>query len=302
MTDKKVETLPAKQEERTVIDAVLDRIRSFAETGALNLPKDYSFENAIRAGFLLLQDTVDSQKRPVLQVCTKDSIANAFLKMVVMGLNPIKKQCDFIAYGDKLTCSPEYTGNILLAKRYGGLKWITGTAVYEGDTFSYEILPDGRKRVLEHKQTLESMGLEIKGAYAVYELNDGTQNTEVMNILQIRNAWNQGYAKGMSPAHKSFPDQMAIKTVINRACKLIIRSSDDAVLMDVDDEPKDVVKENVKHQIASGANKETIGFNKVKKETAKSTIQQNNEDLLESEIILEGENNISQPNDDGPGY
>ena len=49
-------------------------------------------------------------------------------------------------------------------------------------------------------------------------------------MQQIKDSWNQGAMKGNSPAHKLFPDQMAEKTVINRACKLIIRTSDDAIL------------------------------------------------------------------------
>lgn len=49
-----------------------------------------------------------------------------------------------------------------------------------------------------------------------------------MDMLQIKNAWNQGTMKGNSPAHKNFPDQMAIKTVINRACKKYANTTDDS--------------------------------------------------------------------------
>jgi recombination protein RecT len=61
-------------------------------------------------------------------------------------------------------------------------------------------------------------------------LEDGTKNLEVMNMAQIRKAWDQGATKGNSPAHKNFPDQMCKKTVTNRAVKLLISSSDDSAL------------------------------------------------------------------------
>ena len=60
---------------------------------------------------------------------------------------------------------------------------------------------------------------------------------------QIRQAWEQGATKGQSPAHKRFPDQMAMKTAIGRACKLFISTSDDAGLFS--DETKEYdVQEN----------------------------------------------------------
>lgn len=88
---------------------------------------------------------------------------------------------------------------------------------------------------------------------------------EIMSIEQIKDSWNQGAMKGNSPAHKNFPDQMAMKTVINRACKPLIRTSNDAVLFNSDDDIDgertiDVVAENVKHDIKENANKEELGF------------------------------------------
>ena len=85
-----------------------------------------------------------------------------------------------------------------------------------------------------------------------------------MSINQIQTSWNQGGSKGNSPAHKNFADQMAIKTVLNRACKLLISSSDDAALYDPleDDKAIDVTDANVQHEIKNKANKENIDFSK----------------------------------------
>lgn len=251
---------------KDITTQVLSKIQTFQSAGELKLPADYSAENALKSAWLVLQEVKDRNGKAALEVCSKESIANSLLKMVVWGLSPLKKQGDFIVYGDKLSFDPEYTGNIALAKRYGGLKWIKANAIFEQDNFKWEIDPEtGRRKIIEHSQELETFGTgKLKGAYAVFELNDGTRDVEIMNITQIQNAWGQGAAKGNSPAHQKFADQMAIKTVINRACKLLIRSSDDAVLFDQNDsEERDTVSASVKHEVAEKGNKEVINFDDI---------------------------------------
>lgn len=247
---------------------VLAKIETFQKSGELTLPKDYNPENALKSAYILLSDP----KNDILSKCSKESVAEALLKMVVYGVSPIKKQCYFIPYGDKLECSISYAGNIVTAKRYGKLKSIKANAIFEGDEFEFEVdAVTGRRKVVKHKQTLESVGSnKVKGAYAVYELTDGTIDVEVMSIAQIQAAWGQGGSKGNSPAHRNFMDQMACKTVINRACKLLISSSDDSVLYDPleDDKVIDVTDANVQHEIKTEANKEPLSFDTSKIEDA----------------------------------
>lgn len=247
---------------------VLAKIETFQKSGELTLPKDYNPENALKSAYILLSDP----KNDILSKCSKESVAEALLKMVVYGVSPIKKQCYFIPYGDKLECSISYAGNIVTAKRYGKLKSIKANAIFEGDEFEFEVdAVTGRRKVVKHKQTLESVGSnKVKGAYAVYELTDGTIDVEVMSIAQIQAAWGQGGSKGNSPAHRNFMDQMACKTVINRACKLLISSSDDSVLYDPLEDEKviDVTDANVQHEIKNEANKEPLTFDTSKIEDA----------------------------------
>src|SRR5690554_4387057 len=92
---------------KDVSTQVLAKIEAFKATGELKIPKDYSPENALKAAYLILSETKNSSNQFALQHCTKESIANALLKMVVWGLSPLKKQCDFIMYGNKLDCSIE---------------------------------------------------------------------------------------------------------------------------------------------------------------------------------------------------
>jgi recombination protein RecT len=252
--------IPDETGKKDISVQVLARIELFQKSGELRLPPNYSAENALKSAYLVLSDTKTKDDKPVLEVCTKESVAESLLKMVVWGLSPLKKQCDFIAYGNKLQCSPEYTGNIILAKRYGNLEEINANAVFKGDEFVFENdVQTGRKRVIKHTQTLETFGSkEIIGAYAVMIFKDRTTKTEIMNMQQIRQAWEQGSAKGNSPAHRNFPDQMAIKTVINRACKSLIRSSDDAILYSDSNDIEDVkytdISDVVANEIAEKAN------------------------------------------------
>lgn len=259
-------TAVATQPINTIVDSTLKRITDLEGAGGLIVPKDYSAANALRAAWLILQETKDLNKRPVLEVCSRESIANALLKMVVQGLNPVKRQCSFIAYGSTLTCQREYQGSIAIAKRYG-LKSVIANPVFQGDDFAFEVDTEtGRKKITKHVSSFESYGSNVKGAYAVIEMEDGTKNVEVMSMAQIQAAWNQGPTKGQSPAHKNFPDQMACKTVINRAVKTIINSSDDADLFEDDQitERETPVTAAVKAEISDNANgangQEAIGF------------------------------------------
>ena len=239
---------------RDISAQVLAKVDTFQRTGELRLPKDYSPENALKSAYIILSDP----KNNLLAKCTKESVATALLKMVTWGLSPLKSQCYFIPYGDKLECTPDYSGNIALAKRYGGLRSIKANAIFEGDEFEFEVGMDGRRRVTHHKQTLESIDSPVVGAYAVYELEDGTTDTEVMSIDMIRKAWGQGATKGNSPAHRNFADQMACKTVINRACKLLIRSSSDAVLMGADSDTETEAPNRYTKEVDQEANQGDI--------------------------------------------
>src|SRR5690606_26887440 len=277
---------------------VLAKVESFQKSGELVLPKDYIVENALKSAYIILSDP----KNNLIEKCDKASVAEALLKMVVYGVSPIKKQCYFIPYGQKLECSISYAGNIAIAKRYGNLKSIKGNAIFEGDVLEFEVdAMSGRRKIIKHTQSLESIGSTIlKGAYAVYELKDGTVDVEIMNIKQIQAAWCQGGSKGNSPAHKNFPDQMAVKTVINRACKLLISSSDDSILYDPLEENDyvDTTKRKVPHEIDQNANGETIGFDTYEEA---EIVEENHQEIINNHNEMV-EQEAPQTVMDGPGF
>lgn len=274
-------------QEKNITDNVLVRIKNLEGSGDIAFPKNYSYANALKSAYLILSETVDRDKKPVLQSCSKESICNALLDMCIQGLSPAKKQCYFIPYGGKLQLSKSYLGNIAATKRLKGVKDVKAYCIYEGDEFEQEFdLNTATLRITKFNPKFENIDInKIKGAFAVVTGENGVLHTEVMNISQIKNAWNQGAAKGKSGAHTNFTDEMAKKTVINRACKNFTCTSDDSDLLveaisRTDEyDPQDIVEathEEVKKEIEENANKEVIDLpsDEINGEPASNEVEQ----------------------------
>lgn len=274
-----------KKDEKTSIqkfenisEQVLSRIEQFQKDGSMILPKNYSVENHMKSAWLALQEVEDKEHHKALQICTKESIANSLLDMVLQGLSVSKKQGYFIMYGNKLIFQRSYFGTIALAKRAGGMvSEPVANVIYEGDDFQYEIDPKTAKvSIVKHSQKLENIdNSKIKGAYALVTLADGTTQVTIMSMQQIRAAWEQGATKGNSPAHKNFAEEMAKKTVIGRACKAIINSSDDAWLYDGKEDDADSDKASIQRDAAQHSDVQIIDTTAVEfddvSETSSST-------------------------------
>ena len=91
------DTTKAVALQRNVCDEVIARVNKLEQDKMLVLPKDYAVENHLKAAWLILQETVDRNNKPVLEVCTKPSIANCVLDRTLLGLSASTKQCSFVA-------------------------------------------------------------------------------------------------------------------------------------------------------------------------------------------------------------
>lgn len=247
---------------KDVVDVVEKKVQEFVSRGELHLPPNYSVENAMKSAWLILQNTVDKDKRPVLQVCTRDSIANALLDMAVQGLNPAKKQGYFIAYGKQLVFQRSYFGTMAVTKRVAGAKDIFAEIVYKGDEFEYTI-HRGNKVITKHVQRIENVDPDnIVAAYCTIIFDDDRQFTDIMTWAEIQKAWSMSK---MNPqregsTHKEFAQEMARKTVINRACKRYLNSSDDGsfLMQHVNREDEVIAEAEVEAEIDENANQELI--------------------------------------------
>lgn len=234
----------------------------------LSFPADYNPTNALMGAYLIMKETTDKNGKCILESCSQASIANSLMDMATLGLNASKKQGYFIAYGGKCQFQKSYFGNITLARR-NGLKTINAEIIYDGDTFKYHI-ENGMKVIDVHEQDFMNIDNDkILGAYAVAVMDDGRKVVEVMNINQLKKAWNQrmgGLKEDASSTHMKFKDQMAKKTVINRLCKLIGNTSTDGNISEISDRldevaEVDMVAEDVAYEIENNANQ--IEFSEV---------------------------------------
>jgi len=252
---------------KDTVDVVAAKVKEFQSRGEIHFPAGYSPENAMKSAWLILQNTLDRNKRPALEVCTKDSIANALLDMVVQGLNPAKKQGYFIVYGNQLVFQRSYFGTMAVTKRVVGAKSIDAAVIYEGDEVEYE-MENGRIVNLKHKQKFGNINKDkILGAYCTIVINKDNVYSELMTLEEIRKSWSKAQFWGKEQAeekagstHEEFRQEMAKKTVINRACKKFMNSSDDSsLLLDSFNREDEVTDEDrLQEEIQQNANQEII--------------------------------------------
>lgn len=235
-------------------------------------PANYSFENALKSAWLILQETVDRNKKPALEVCSQESIQNAILNMALQGLNPAKNQCYFVVYGRQLQLIRSYMGAQMTAKLVNpDISDIRAQVVYAGDQIEIDV-EHGRDVIKGHKRQFGSINkAEIVGAYAIAVGLDETRHlyTEIMTLDEIKASWKQSKmsavaesgAINQSSTHGKFTGEMAKRTVINRLCKRIINTSDDSALLSsfARSEEKDEA-EIIQAYIAEHANKKLIDF------------------------------------------
>lgn len=223
---------PSQNPTTVIMKAVQEQVAK----RTLVLPPDYSPENALKSAYLLLQEVVDKDKKPALQVCTPASISNALFSMVIQGLNPDKKQNYFIVYGNQLLCQRSYFGDEALAQRAMPGIHIYHSVIYDGDEIqirkemgSYGLV----SRIVSHVQPFPRKSNEIIGAYCgVVDENGEDMGVEIMDWDQIQKSWGQSKTANYdNSTHKKFPDQMAIRTVVRRRLKPIINSSSDEMLL-----------------------------------------------------------------------
>jgi len=241
---------------------------------SVNLPANYSPANALAAAYLIIKETVDMNKRTALEVCSPESVKQALLKMIVQGLNPIKDQCYFVVYANKLTMQRSYMGSIALAKSVNpNISDIRAKVIYEGDDIDIETVNciDIVKRHKPIKFT-EQKKENIIGAYAMaLNQNGEIHSTVIMTMDEIKISWQQSKQKGIvlsdgkinpEKTHGKFTGEMCIRTVVNRLCKPIINTSDDMTLLQSANETDEEISaaDIMQAEVDEHANQKVIDF------------------------------------------
>ena len=290
----------AQQQKPTKLtDLVLDRVKQMQDTQDLSLPKNYNASNALNAAFLELQKVQDRNHRPALEVCSHDSIVKSLLDMTLQGLSPAKDQCYFIVYGNELQMQRSYFGTVAAVKRLDGVKKVRAEVVHEKDDFEIGANEDMELVVKRFVPKFENQDNQIVGAFAMIKTDEGTDFT-VMTKKEIDQSWAQTRQKN-NKVQQNFSQEMAKRTVLNRAAKMFINTSDDSDLLtgaindttsnEYDDERRDVTPVEDEKQ---STDELLEGFQKSQEAKAKgvSNSGNSNEGKETSEEVADGQTEL----------
>ena len=283
------------QIQKDITDTVSAKITELEKTG-LQLPKNYNAQNALKAAFFTLNETMTRDKKPVLVACDKASIANTLLDMVTQGLSPAKNQCYFIPYGTKLQMQRSYFGTVAVLKRLNDIADVKAEVIHQGDEFEIGSNQDMETVVSKFVPKFENLDNELVGAFAIIKRTDGQLDYTIMTKKQIDKSWAQTRQRN-NLVQKNFGDEMAKRTVLNRAAKMYINTSDDSDLLtdainrttsnEFDDDNEARKDVTPKEEKAKDILKEALAEPKEKQEEVTQqteTVEEQTNDNQESEV------------------
>lgn len=272
-----------KEKQNAFVTQVAKKIEEMKQQGQINLPDNYSAVNALQAAYFTLTAVDFGSSKALIDKVTPESVAFALQDMAIQGLSVAKKQGYFVPYGDKLQFLRSYHGTQAVLKRLKGVKDIWANVIWKGEEFEVEYNERGQLAFKAHKvnwKAATGKKEDIEGAYCIIEREDGNQFLTVMTMDEIATAWST--AKTQNVQNK-YPQEMAKRTVINRASKAFINTSDDSDLLiesvnrTTENEFEPTVKDmgdikEVKREIEQNANSEVIDISNEPAEKVEATV------------------------------
>lgn len=202
--------------------ALLSR-KGFREQIAEVMPKHCDPDRMSRVAIAALTKT------PQLAQCTPESIFRCMMDLSALGLEPDGRRAYLIPYGKECTLVIGYKGKVALLKRTG---YIKGTpfadVVKDNDAFEYSMC-----KVKKHNIDLRNDRGHTYAAYCIIEMSDGSEHHTVMSREEIEKIRMKAPSKN-SDAWRNHWDEMAKKTVFNRAAKWIPWERDGERTDDID--------------------------------------------------------------------
>lgn len=297
--------------QQTYAAQTVTKLNELKEKQGLEIPAGYNASSALQAAMFKINEVKAFEK------ATPDSIQESLLNMVVQGLEPQKSQAYFIVYGNTLQMQRSYFGTQAVLKRLPEIKDIKAYVVRDQEKFVVDYDENGELAVVEHNTSFEMLDNQIIGAYAIIYMADDTKRYEIMTKKQIDASWSKSRNNSVQ---KQFPEEMAKRTVINRAAKNIINTStgngaliqaiNDTTAGEYENNPKDIKATEQSHDLNNLLNtgsdetksedeaktqKEVEETKEQKVEEAPINLGENNEEfeevnlLAESEIVIEDE-------------
>lgn len=199
------------------------------------LPANVSYEAFRNAAVVAITDN------PSILQCNRESVFKAIRRLAAAGLVPDGREAAIVPFKGAAQAMPMVYGLLKVARNSGEISSIWAEVVMGDEEFAVSMVDGERK--FEHRYDPLNRGGDVKGAYAVAKLKDGTIEIEAMGRDQIekrRKASANQRGDGPSGIWQQWYDEMAKKTVIRALVKRLPMSSEDMRRVMIEDEENSI--------------------------------------------------------------
>lgn len=262
-------SVPAVQEVRTSIEKMAPQFKAA-------LPSHVSVERFVRVTLTAIQTS------PALLEADRRSLYAAATRAAQTGLLPDGREGAIVTFKGQAQWMPMVAGIMKLVRNSGEISTWSVQAVYENDTFDFEL---GDNERIVHKPALRNRG-PIIGAYSIVTMKDGERSREFMSAEEIDAIRKRSRSGGSGPWVTDYAE-MAKKTVVRRHAKRLPMSTDLDGVLHEDDElfmpPEPAPQAEVTQDNAPKASKRPSRLQKVVEEA--EIVQQADEDGVIDAVV-----------------
>ena len=222
MAEKKTELAKSS----LVEEIALSKINQYVELGMV-LPENFNPTNSLKKARMMLND-MKVQGKPVLEVCTKESVIQCLIDSCCKGLDYSEMQVYFIPRSNIMTNLESVYGRIARAKRASRYYKPIVQYVHEGDDFQIGVdVTNGKTIIKKHETSLDNLDKPIVAAYTF--VTDDNNDTEV--FIMTKREWLTSWKKSSNggAVAKEFERDMIFRTIIKKSTKSLVNSNIKAI-------------------------------------------------------------------------
>lgn len=261
MAEKKTELAKSS----LVEEIALSKINQYVELGMV-LPEGFNPTNSLKKARMMLND-MKVQGKPVLEVCTKESVIQCLIDSCCKGLDYSESQIYFIPRANVMTNLESVYGRIARARRASRYYKPIVQYVHEGDDFQIGVdVTNGKTIIKKHETSLDNLDKPIVAAYTF--VTDDNNDTEI--YIMTKKEWLKSWSKSSNGAAvaKDFERDMIFRTIIKKSTKSLVNANIKAVgglpISDDDDDvplagdAPIVAEDSTKHKVSDFVEAEEV--------------------------------------------
>lgn len=196
------------------VNEIIKRRSEFIEKIRVVMPDRFK-KDAERFVQMSIVAFTTSSQRTKLEKCTVESFYRSVIEAANYGYALDGKNAYPIPYGNEITCSFDYKALVTAARRAGSIRDARMQVVHKNDEFDWYEENGSIKYRFRIAEDEANRG-DIRGAYAVVILPDGTTRFEYMSRKELDKVRKASKSPD-SPAWVNWPDRMFGKAVLKRA-------------------------------------------------------------------------------------